>query len=158
MLKWCNKPRYTVHLSCATTGKNWFELVTASLNHVLTMQNNLCWNPLFSRQIICKQYIVLNHMFFRYENNLKIQIHYILPPFWLNIFHDVSKLTIMQHTHTTQLYLTDRSSLFDQCYESQWKRVGNNMPISPTEPMLKLSLFFLPFQSESTIPDQDNFF
>ena len=32
------------------------------------------------------------------------------------------------------------------------------MPISPTEPMLKLSLFFLPFQSELTIPDQIHFF
>ena len=28
----------TVHLPCATTNKNQFELVTASLNHVLSMQ------------------------------------------------------------------------------------------------------------------------
>ena len=28
----------TVHLSCTTTSKNQFELVTASLNHVLSMQ------------------------------------------------------------------------------------------------------------------------
>ena len=52
-LKWCKKPCYTVHLSCATTGKNQFELVTASLNHVLPMQNGgtpwpLCWNFLLS--------------------------------------------------------------------------------------------------------------
>ena len=117
--------------------------------------HDLYWNFLFSHQMICKQDIILNHMFFQYESNLK-PITY--SPFWLNIFHDVSKLTIIQHTHTAQLYFTDIFSLFDQCYESQWKRVGTNMPISPTEPMLKISLFFLPFQSESTIPDQIHFF
>ena len=30
-----------------------------------------CWNFVFSHQMICKQYIVLNHMFFWYESNLK---------------------------------------------------------------------------------------
>ena len=43
--------------------------------------------------------------FFRYESNLEPVTY---SPFWLNIFHDVSKLTIIQHTHTTQLYFTDR--------------------------------------------------
>ena len=33
--------------------------------------HNLCWDFLFSRQMICKQHIVLNHVFFRYESNLK---------------------------------------------------------------------------------------
>ena len=65
---------------------------------------------------------------------------------------NVPKLTIIQHTPTTQLYFIDRFSLFDQCYENQWKRVGTNTPISPTEPMLKLSLFFLPFsQSQQSL-------
>ena len=39
--------------------------------------HDLCQNPLFSRQTICKQYIVLNHVFFRYESNLEIWTHYI---------------------------------------------------------------------------------
>ena len=72
-LKWCDKPCYTVHLSCTTTGKNWFELVTASLNHDLSMQNgsthDLHWN--FSCQMICKQYNILNHMF---SNPLHIHV------------------------------------------------------------------------------------
>ena len=38
-LKWLNKPCYIVHLSCTTTDKNQFELVTASLNHVLPTWN-----------------------------------------------------------------------------------------------------------------------
>ena len=33
--------------------------------------HDLCWNFLFSRQMICKQHIALNHMFFRYESNLR---------------------------------------------------------------------------------------
>ena len=33
--------------------------------------HDLHWNPLFSRQMICKQYIILNHVFFRYESNLE---------------------------------------------------------------------------------------
>ena len=35
-----------------------------------------CWNPLFSYQMICKQYIVLNQVFFRYESNVEIQTRY----------------------------------------------------------------------------------
>ena len=38
--------------------------------------HDLCWNPLFSCQMICKQYIILHHVFFRYKSNLKIQTHY----------------------------------------------------------------------------------
>ena len=38
--------------------------------------HNLCWNPLFSHQMICKQYIILNHMFFWYESNLEIRTCY----------------------------------------------------------------------------------
>ena len=41
------------------------------------MRNNLHQNPLFSCQMICKQYIILNHVFFQYESNLKIWTHYI---------------------------------------------------------------------------------
>ena len=33
--------------------------------------HDLCWDFLFSRQMICKQHIILNHMFFRYESNLE---------------------------------------------------------------------------------------
>ena len=33
--------------------------------------HDLCQNPLFSHQMICKQYIVLNHVFFWYESNLE---------------------------------------------------------------------------------------
>ena len=40
------------------------------------MQNDLCQNPLFSHQMICKQYIVLNHVFFQYESNLEIRTRY----------------------------------------------------------------------------------
>ena len=43
--------------------------------------HDLCWNFLFSRQMICKQYIVLNHMFFQYESNLEIQTRYITKTF-----------------------------------------------------------------------------
>ena len=39
--------------------------------------HDLCWNPPFSCQMICKQNIGLNHMFFRYESNLEIRTHYI---------------------------------------------------------------------------------
>ena len=40
--------------------------------------HDLCWDFLFSHQMICKQHIVLNHVFFRYESNLEpvTQIHY----------------------------------------------------------------------------------
>ena len=33
--------------------------------------HNLHWDFLFSRQMIFKQHIILNHVFFRYESNLK---------------------------------------------------------------------------------------
>ena len=47
-------------------------------------------------------------------------------PFWLNIVLDVSKLTIIQHTHTTQLYFADRNYpwpfyLFSQSQQSLTK-------------------------------------
>ena len=32
---------------------------------------DLCWNFLFSCQMICKQHIVLNHVLFQYEINLE---------------------------------------------------------------------------------------
>ena len=44
-------------------------------------------NLLFSHQIIRKQYIILNHVFFRYKSNLKIQTRYIylkILPFYEN--------------------------------------------------------------------------
>ena len=37
----------------------------------MVVLHNLHWNFLFSHQMICKQYIVLNHVFFLYESNLK---------------------------------------------------------------------------------------
>ena len=33
--------------------------------------HDLCRNFLFFRQMICKQHIILNHVFFRYESNLE---------------------------------------------------------------------------------------
>ena len=33
--------------------------------------HDLCWDFLFSSQMICKQHIVLNHVFFQYESNLE---------------------------------------------------------------------------------------
>ena len=39
--------------------------------------HDLPWDFLFSHQMICKQYIVLNHVFFQYESNLEIQTRYI---------------------------------------------------------------------------------
>ena len=33
--------------------------------------HDLRWDFLFSHQMICKQHIVLNHMFFQYESNLE---------------------------------------------------------------------------------------
>ena len=38
----------TVHLSCATTSKNQFELVTASLSHVISMQKDSTPQPLLA--------------------------------------------------------------------------------------------------------------
>ena len=32
---------------------------------------DLCWDFLFSHQMICKQHIILNHMFSQYESNLE---------------------------------------------------------------------------------------
>ena len=37
----------------------------------MAVLHNLYWDFLFSCQMICKQHIVLNHMFFQYESNLK---------------------------------------------------------------------------------------
>ena len=51
ILKWGDKPRYNIHLSCTTTGKNWFELVTASLNHVLPIRNGSTPRPLLGYPI-----------------------------------------------------------------------------------------------------------
>ena len=99
-------------ISSTTTGKNWFELLTASLNHVLSCGNDSTLWPLLVFPIflldnrLCKHYFVLNHVF--------LNLLHPPCPVWLNIFHDVSKLTIKQHTHTAQLYFADRFSLFDQ--------------------------------------------
>ena len=66
-LKWHNKPYYTIHLSCTTTGKNQFELVTASLNHVLPLWNGSSPRPPLEFSIFpqddLKQYIILNQVF-----------------------------------------------------------------------------------------------
>ena len=35
--------------------------------------HDLHWDFLFSHQMVCKQHIVLNHMFFQHESNLEIQ-------------------------------------------------------------------------------------
>ena len=38
--------------------------------------HDLHWNYFISRQMICKQHIVLNYVFFWYESNLKIRTRY----------------------------------------------------------------------------------
>ena len=54
--------------------------------------HDLCWNFLFSHQMICKQHIILNHKFFRYESNLKIQTCYI---------YEVPNVTLRARSHLT---------------------------------------------------------
>ena len=59
---------FTCHVQqLVRTGLRW---TMSSLCGIVAL-NDLCWNFLFSCQMICKQYIVLNHMFFRYESNLE---------------------------------------------------------------------------------------
>ena len=48
----------------------------SSLRRMVAL-HDLCWNFIFSHQMICKQHIVLNHVFFKYKGNLKIQTRYI---------------------------------------------------------------------------------
>ena len=66
--------------------------------------HDLCQNPLFSHKMICKQYIILNHVFFWYKSNLKPVTY---SPFWLNIVLNVPKLKITQthipHNNTSQI-------------------------------------------------------
>ena len=96
--------------SCATTVKNWFELVTASLNNVLPMWNgalhDLRWNPLFSRQMICIGKTCGWGQCVVYKMN---PLH--TSPFWLNIVLDVPKLKITQahipYTYTSQIIFFD---------------------------------------------------
>ena len=66
--------------------------------------HDLCWDFLFSYQMICKQHIILNHVFFRYKSNLKPVTY---TPFWLNIIVNVPKLKFTQthipHNYTSQI-------------------------------------------------------
>ena len=47
--------------------------------------HDLHWNFLFSCQMICKQHIILNHMFFQYESNLE-------PVTWMSYKDNVNHL------------------------------------------------------------------
>ena len=54
--------------------------------------HDFCWNFPLSHQMICKQHIVLNHVFFRYKSNLKpiekqecIPVGCIPPAHWLHL-------------------------------------------------------------------------
>ena len=93
--------------SCATTGKNQFELVTASLNDVLPMRNGSTpWPPLkpliFPPDDLYRKNTWLRTMCCLQNSN---PLH--TPPFWLNIVLDVPKLKITQthipHTYTSQI-------------------------------------------------------
>ena len=88
--------------------------------------HDLHWNFLFSDQMICKQHIILNHMFFRYESD---------PPFWLNIVLDVPRLKITQthmpHNYTSQiiffvqpmLWVTVKESGYQHTHLANWTYV-----------------------------------
>ena len=114
--------------SCATTGKNWFELVTASLNNVLPMRNGSTPRPPLKPPSFATWWFISEKtrgwgqcVVYKVNSN---PLH--TSPFWLNIVLDVSKLTIIQHTHTTQLYFADRNDpwpfyLFSQSQQSLTK-------------------------------------
>ena len=111
--------------SCATTGKNQFELVTASLNDVLPMRNGSTPLPLLKSPyfpawwFISEKHVVEDDVLFTNSNPLHTS------PFWLNIVLDVPKLNNYTNTHTTQLYFTDNFLcsfyLFSQSQQSLTK-------------------------------------
>ena len=61
--------------------------------------HDLHWNFLFSCQMICKQHIILNHMFFQYKSNLEIRTHYIDVTFTLMGDLDL----LMTHSHIQRI-------------------------------------------------------
>ena len=113
--------------SCTTTGKNRFELVTASLNDVLPMRNDSTPWPPQQFPIFPPDDSYRKNTWLRTMCCLQVNLNPLhTSPFWLNIVLDVSKLTIIQHTHTTQLYFADRNYfwpfyLFSQSQQSLTK-------------------------------------
>ena len=84
--------------------------------------HNLHCNFLFSCQRICKQYIILNQVFFWYKIILN-PLHTI--PFWLNIVLDVLKLKITQthipHNYTSQIVFFVRLMLWEPVEKSGYQ-------------------------------------
>ena len=71
--------------------------------------HGLCWNPL----IFLPDDSYRKNTWLRTMCCLQVNLNPLhTSPFWLNIVLDVSKLTIIQHTHTTQLYFADRNYLW----------------------------------------------
>ena len=66
--------------------------------------HDLCWDFLFSCQMICKQHIIINHMFFWYKSNLEPVTY---SPLLTKHCPRCSKIENYTNTHTTQLYFTD---------------------------------------------------
>ena len=64
---------FTCHVQqLVRTGLSWSQPAwTTSSPHGTAALHNLCWDSLFSCQMICKQHIILNHVFFQYESNLE---------------------------------------------------------------------------------------
>ena len=65
--------------------------------------HDLCLNFLFSCQMICKQHIILNHVFLGYESNLEpitliYQIFCVLNPWLLQDLHDSLFPSISKHS------------------------------------------------------------
>ena len=99
--------------SCITTGKNRFELVTASLNDVLPMRNGSTPRPPLKPPYFPAWWFISENTWLRTMCCLQVNSNPLhTSPFWLNIVLDVSKLMIIQHTHTTQLYFADRNYLW----------------------------------------------
>ena len=89
---------------------------------------------------------------------------YILPPFEKTssrcsktlTYHPIIKITQM-HTHYTQLYIAGKFCVFDRCCKDQWKRVGTNTPISPSEPFSHLCCFCHFGQSKQSLTKRNVF-
>ena len=84
-------------------------------------------------------------MFFRYESNLKPITYF---PLLTKHLPQCFKI----NNYTTHIILHRWLTNVMRASGKEW------VPTHPSEPMLKLSLFFLPCQPESTIPDQIHFF
>ena len=106
---WSGTTSHAIPLkSCATTGKNWFELVTASLNHVLPTRNDSTPWPLQQFPIFPPDDLYRKNMWLRTMcclQNEPVTYSHLLTKHC----PQCSKWTITQYTHTTQLHIADRN-------------------------------------------------